>query len=77
MKIFFDAHFVFTWVKGFRKVHSNFCSNLQGLGQPISHMCKLYSRSIYIVGPNFGVTFYHLVALKNVSKFQLLLNVVA
>ena len=39
MENFFDAHFVFIWVKGFRKVHYNSCSNLQGFEQPITHMC--------------------------------------
>ena len=38
VKIIFDAHFVFTWVESFRKVHSQLCSILLGLGQPTSHM---------------------------------------
>ena len=39
MKSFFDADFVFIWVKSFRKVYSQLCSILQGLGQPTSHEC--------------------------------------
>ena len=40
MKKFFDALFVFVWVKTFRKVHSQLSCILLGLGQPISHMWR-------------------------------------
>ena len=39
MKKVFDADFVMIWLKRFRKVHSKYCSILQGLRQPTSHMC--------------------------------------
>ena len=42
VKIIFDAHFVFTWLESFRKVHSQLCSILLGLEQPTSHMCYGY-----------------------------------
>ena len=35
----FDANFVFVWVKSLKKVHSQLCSILLGLGQLSSHMC--------------------------------------
>ena len=38
MKSFSYAHFVFIWVKSSKKVHSQLCSILCGLGQPSSHM---------------------------------------
>ena len=40
VKNFFDAHFVFVWVKTFGKVNTQFCCNLFGLWQPISYMWK-------------------------------------
>ena len=36
---FFESHFVFTWEQRFKKVRSQHCSILLGLGQPPSHMC--------------------------------------
>ena len=39
MKLFFDTHFVFTWVERFKNVQSQDCSILLGLEQPTSHMC--------------------------------------
>ena len=41
MKIIFDADFGFVWIKSLRKVHSQLCSILQGLGQLTSHMCEI------------------------------------
>ena len=41
MENFFDAHFVFIW---FKKLHSQHCSILLGLGQSPSHMCAFYCR---------------------------------
>ena len=38
-EVFFDAHFVFMCLKSFKKVHSQLCSILLGLGQHSSHMC--------------------------------------
>ena len=35
---FFDAHFVFVWVKSFKKVRPNFCSIFSGLRQPSSQI---------------------------------------
>ena len=39
MKVILDADFVFVWLKSLRKVHSQLCFILLGLGQPPSHMC--------------------------------------
>ena len=39
MKFFFHPDFDVIWLKSFKKVHSQLCSILQGLGQPSSHMC--------------------------------------
>ena len=41
MNLFFDAHFVFIWVKSFKKVYFQLCPTLFGLRQLTSHMCNL------------------------------------
>ena len=54
MENFFDPHFVFTWVERFKKVHSQHCSILLGLGQPPSHMCGLGRYGVQLaVGVSF------------------------
>ena len=45
-----DAHFVFVWMKTFRKVNSQFSCNSEGFGQPISQM--------WIAGVFFGINLY-------------------
>ena len=39
MKIFFEANFVITGVKPFRKVNFQLCSSYLGSQRSISHMC--------------------------------------
>ena len=39
---FFHPNFVLMWVKIFKKMHSQLCSILLGLGQPTSHMWFSY-----------------------------------
>ena len=39
--IFFHPDFVLIWVKTIKKVHSQLCSILLGLGQPTNHMWKV------------------------------------
>ena len=59
IEIVFNSHFVFIWVKTFKKVHFHLCSNLLGLCQPISHMWYLHTCIECLSGISISGTHLH------------------